>query len=89
MSSTTNVKIRRVRYTVLWDAKDALPPRWYVVGGIPSNSVHGWFHKKSNAIHAARGLCESFQRSQLVIKGKDGRIQREYTYGADPRKTKG
>lgn len=37
----------------------------------------------------ANAMLEQGFNSQLVIHGKNGRIQREYTYGADPRRSKG
>jgi len=45
--------------------------------------------KKAGAVNAARGLAKSHKKSQVVICGKNGRIQKEFTYGADPRRYKG
>ena len=48
---------------------------------------------KSDAVFDARALCFSLlrcgQRSQIVVHGKDGKIQTEYTYIDDPRSRKG
>lgn len=44
---------------------------------------------KSDAIDEARRLAQQNPLSQVVIKGENGRIQREYTYGEDPRKYPG
>ena len=39
---------------------------------------------KSDAIDEARRLAQQHPLGQVVIKGENGRIQREYTYGEDP-----
>jgi len=44
---------------------------------------------KADAINEARRLAQQNPLSQVVIKGQNGRIQREYTYGEDPRRTPG
>ncbi len=41
------------------------------------------------AVDRARAVWRAGQPSQLLIKGRDGRIQDERTYGNDPRSTKG
>lgn len=41
--------------------------------------------KKSDALREAQGIIAA----QIVIHGTDGKIQKEFTYGLDPRKTKG
>lgn len=41
--------------------------------------------KKTEAIRAAQEIIAS----QIVIHTADGKIQKEYTYGLDPRETKG
>ncbi len=43
------------------------------------------FVKKKDAINKAKELISS----QIVVHGKDGKIQKEYTYGLDPAKMKG
>jgi Uncharacterized protein conserved in bacteria (DUF2188) len=51
------------------------------------------FCRKPDAVSVGRGYCRLVvkrgHRSQLRIKGRDGRIQTEHTYGADPRRHKG
>jgi hypothetical protein len=44
---------------------------------------------KSDAINEARRLAQQNTLSQVVIHKDDGTIQREYTYGKDPRRTPG
>ena len=44
---------------------------------------------KVKAIALLSTFLKYITPSQLVIHGKNGKIQREYTYGDDPRKTKG
>lgn len=34
-------------------------------------------------------FAQEFIASQIIVHGKDGKIKREYTYGLDPKKTKG
>lgn len=41
---------------------------------------------KSTAINQARRLAQQHQLSQVVIMNGNGRIEREYTYGKDPRR---
>lgn len=41
------------------------------------------FERKSDAIERGRELARS-EQGQLVIRGRDGRIQDERTYGKDP-----
>jgi hypothetical protein len=38
---------------------------------------------KKEALVVARGLAKTLPSSQVVIHGKDGRIQDEWTYGDD------
>ena len=41
---------------------------------------------KSSAINEARRLAQQHELSQVVIMTANGRIEREYTYGKDPRR---
>lgn len=47
------------------------------------------YSRKADAIRGGRVLAKSHKKGQLVIHKRDGTIQTEYTYGADPRKSKG
>lgn len=44
---------------------------------------------KSEAVESARKLAKSRIPSQLKVHKRDGKIQTEYTYGDDPRRTPG
>jgi len=44
---------------------------------------------KADAINEARRLAQQHPLSQVVIKNENGRIEREYTYGEDPRRYPG
>jgi hypothetical protein len=44
---------------------------------------------KGPAISEARRLAQQHPLSQVVIKNENGRIEREYTYGKDPRRFPG
>ena len=44
---------------------------------------------KAEAIDEARRLAQQHTLSQVVVKGANGRIEREYTYGEDPRSHRG
>ena len=57
--------------------------RWAVTGagGQRASSVHD---TKAGAIESARTLAQGNEPSQVVVHGKDGVIQREWTYGNDP-----
>lgn len=47
------------------------------------------YAKKADAITAGKRLAKSHELGQLKVHKKDGQFQTEYTYGADPRKSKG
>lgn len=44
---------------------------------------------KADAISEARRLAQQHRLSQVVIKNADGKIEREHTYGEDPRRHRG
>jgi hypothetical protein len=59
---------------------------WQVTGdGSRSES----FSRKEDAVRWGRQHARRSMPSQLVVKGANGRIQTEYTYGNDPREAKG
>jgi len=47
------------------------------------------FEGKENALDLAKELAKKADLGQVVVHGKDGVIQTEYTYGQDPKKIKG
>jgi hypothetical protein len=64
---------------------------WEVrLGG--SGAEHGtlgtWDHKDL-AIARAKELAKEAELGQVVVHGEDGKIQEEFTYGEDPRSSKG
>jgi len=72
------VKKMRKQYHVVprdngWAVKRASTQR--------ASSVHA---SKADAIEAARGLARGNTPSQVLIHGKNGAIQREWTYKNDP-----
>lgn len=87
---------RRVRYEVLPTPKaerKAHPGlrRWSITkDGVREGTQPTKAEAIAIAVLAAReSLRASGQRSELVIKGRDGKIQDTRTYGADPEGTKG
>jgi hypothetical protein len=56
------------------------------IGAYRADSMHG---RKSDAVARARVLARGKALRQVCVHGKDGRIQAEYTYGRDPRRTRG
>jgi len=47
------------------------------------------FDNKDDAIDSARGHAKGDGGGQIVIRGRDGKIQREHTYGNDPERREG
>ena len=85
----------RIRYEVLPTGRkdrkaDPTLLRWSVTrDGERKNT----FKLKPDAVESARLQArlehDLGQLTQLIIKGKDGQIQDERTYGADPERSKG
>ena len=50
-------------------------------GAARASSLHA---TKEDAIVAGRTLALANQPSQLIVHGRDGKIQNEWTYGNDP-----
>lgn len=75
---------KRVQYRVLptesgeWQVKKT--------GGQRASAV---VENKADAVKEASRLAQSQPLGQVVIHKQDGTIQTEYTYGKDPRKTRG
>lgn len=51
-----------------------------------ADSIHT---DKSDAVSRAKELAKSYSKGQVVIHGKDMKIQTEHTYGKDPYPPKG
>lgn len=47
------------------------------------------FDDKIDAVDFAKQVAKNAPLGQVLIQGRDGRIQTEYTYGKDPREYKG
>lgn len=77
-------KVERQVYEVVPHPKDG----WDVKkeGGSRASAHHG---TKAEAIADARERAKAAKLGQVRVKGKDGRIQTEWTYGKDPRRTPG
>jgi hypothetical protein len=82
----------RIVFVVMWDRA---AKHW---GVNRQGAIHyeATFVRKPEAIKAGRRLAKNAGEfydgawgGQLVIKGKNGRIQTEHTYGHDPRRFKG
>lgn len=84
-SSTMRAQ-KRIRLEVLPNAEGG----WSVTR---DRIVTGHFDRKADAVQdaaaAGRKLWKAGQPAQLFIKGRNGRIQDERTYGNDPRNIPG
>lgn len=63
---------------------------------VPNKDTKEWFVKENDSVLTAKKTKMDAIRfaqeeiySQIIIHGKDGKIQKEYTYGLDPKKTIG
>ena len=56
------------------------------VGNTRASGVHS---DKTDAIDQAKDLAKSYPLGQVIIHGRDGKIQTEHTYGKDPYPPKG
>lgn len=71
---------------------------WHVLRGNltplrgPSAAIsqHRWkFAAVASAVRLAKAIRKSGGLSQVVVHGRNGRIQFEWTYGADPKRSQG
>lgn len=83
---TTSRKPHRIRFEVLPDKEGG----WSVTR---DRVVTAGFDTKVPAVAHAVACCRKLERAgslaELLIKGKNGRIQDARTYGKDPRDTPG
>jgi len=80
-------KPKRAKFEVGYDRRLA---QWVGRGRTPVGSRYAiGFEKKPEAVAWMVGLARRQQPSQLFIKGRNGKIQDERTFGNDPRRTKG
>lgn len=47
------------------------------------------FEDKEQAVQQASNRAKAADAGQIIVHGRDGRIQYEYTFGNDPRERKG
>lgn len=47
------------------------------------------YEDKPDAVNRAKDIARSAPLGQVIIKGEDGKIQTEHTYGKDPRRSPG
>jgi hemerythrin superfamily protein len=73
----------RVRYRV------KPSPRGWEVSKQGAKRPSGTFDRKADAVARGKELAKRFRRGQLVVHGQDGKVRDEFTYGDDPRRTKG
>ena len=59
--------------------------RWAVIKEDSERAITV-LENKQDAIERARELAKEAKLGQIFIHGRNGRIQKEYTYGHDPRK---
>jgi len=73
----------RKRYFIAWNSNSG---KWQLKG--KSRTIRT-FSTKEEALKYARSFVKKNTPSQLVVKKKDGKIQKEWTYGNDPYPPKG
>lgn len=49
----------------------------------------GNYADKADALEKAKEVAKNAPLGQVIVQGRDGKIQTEYTYGQDPRRTPG
>ena len=47
------------------------------------------FEDKEQAVQEASDCAEAADAGQIIVHGRDGRVEYEHTYGDDPRERKG
>ncbi len=80
------MKEKRKVYRLRWNKTNSL---WMLVRPDKTVQFEVRGETKVQFIGFCRFEARNDQPSQLVVYGKNGRIQFENTYGADPRRSKG
>ncbi len=75
---------KRLIFRVQYVSKGAI---WRLITS--AGIVHQWHVNKATVVRFARKTARLEKPSQLIVHGKNGRIQFEHTYGSDPRKSRG
>jgi hypothetical protein len=73
----------RMRMTVSFDRNEG---RWALEGAGADGET---YERRREAVKRGAQLGRENANAQLIIKGRDGKIREERTYGNDPRRTKG
>ena len=55
----------------------------------PFRILTGHFKTKTEAVARGKELAKKPALGQLIVNKQDGKIQTEYTYGNDPKRSKG
>jgi hypothetical protein len=79
---------RRTRARVVYHVTPAPDGRWKVLkkGSTRASSTHD---SKLDAVRRSKTLARALPLAQVVVHLANGKIQQEFTYGADPRRTRG
>jgi uncharacterized protein YdaT len=54
-----------------------------------SSSSSNTYRTKAEAVSGAKEIAKRQTHSQVIVHKRDGKVQTEYTYGGDPRRSKG
>jgi hypothetical protein len=76
---------QRKVYHVSFDEKD----EGWVVKTENGRRVGGPYATKTEALADAKQGVQAVALGQIVVHGRDGKIQTEHTYGKDPRRHRG
>jgi hypothetical protein len=83
MSESTEKKDKRKVYHVVPG------PNGWLVKEEKNKNPSARADRKADAVKRAKELAKKAKLGQVIVHKKDGKIQTEYTYGKDPRSTKG
>ena len=85
--SATTSKARGSSSRLVYHVKPTDSGRWSVAqrGAARASAT---FNRKSDAVARGKELAKRRSRGQLVVHGRDGKVQGEFTYGDDPRRTR-
>ncbi len=85
VKKTAAAKVARKSYHVTFNGKTG---KWEIkLKGAKSPSARAEI--KTAAVARAKELAKKAKLGQVIVHKTDGKIQTEYTYGADPKRSKG
>ena len=84
--TTTSTPRRRSSPRVLYRVKPS--DRGWELTRKGAKRASGLFDRKPEAVARGKELAKRSRLGQLVVHGQDGKIQGEFTFGEDPRRTK-